>query len=156
MDEARKIEYAEIETLLPHRSPFLLIDRLEDILLWESITAIKAVSGNEPYFSGHFPGNPIMPGVLIVEAMAQAAACLARLSFAEEAGNMQVLLTGVNHTKFRKPVIPGDMLKLHVVKIAAKKRLWKFTGVGMVDGRVVNQAEFSAMIVEQDKSGTRI
>ena len=144
------IGYAEIEKLLPHRAPFLLIDKIKDIELGQSATGIKAVSGNEPYFVGHFPGNPVMPGVLIVEAMAQTAGALAALCLGEEAEDKMVFLASVNNTKFKTPVRPGDLLELHVTKTAGRNLLWKFSGTGMVDGQVVNQAEFSAMIVDKD------
>lgn len=150
MNENQVLGYAEIEKLLPHRAPFLLIDKIRDIQPGHSAIGLKAVSGNEPYFVGHFPGNPVMPGVLIVEAMAQTAGALAALSLGEEAEDKLVFLASVNNTKFKTPVRPGDMLELHVEKIAARNLLWKFSGKGIVDGQVVNQAEFSAMIVDKD------
>jgi len=143
--------YAEIEQLIPHRAPFLLIDQLRDIVLGKSITAIKAVSGNEPYFPGHFPGNPVMPGVLIVEAMAQAASCLASLTHPEQQKGMLVFLASVDKTRFKKPVRPGDLLELKVQKTAGKAALWKFSGVAEVAGTVMAQAEFSAMVVAGNK-----
>ena len=150
MNENQVLGYAKIEKLLPHRAPFLLIDKIRDIQLGHSAVGLKAVSGNEPYFAGHFPGNPVMPGVLIVEAMAQTAGALAALSLGEEAEQKLVFLASVNNTKFKRPVRPGDMLELHIKKIAGRNLLWKFSGNGIVDGRVVNQAEFSAMIVDKD------
>ena len=150
MNENQVLGYAEIEKLLPHRAPFLLIDKIRDIQPGHSAIGLKAVSGNEPYFVGHFPGNPVMPGVLIVEAMAQTAGALAALSLGEEAEDKLVFLASVNNTKFKTPVRPGDMLELHVEKIAGRNLLWKFSGKGFVDGQVVNQAEFSAMIVDKD------
>ena len=144
------IGYAEIEQLIPHRAPFLLIDQLKDIELGVSITGIKAVSGNEPYFQGHFPGNPVMPGVLIVEAMAQAASCLASLTFPERQKGMLVFLASVDKTRFKSPVRPGHMLELKVRKTAGKASLWKFSGVAEVDGKVMAQADFSAMVVAAD------
>ena len=130
---------------------FLLIDRLENIQLGISATGIKAVSGNEPYFAGHFPGNPVMPGVLIVEAMAQAAGCLASLSLGAQAQDKLVFLASVTQVRFKAPVRPGDWLELHIEKLAGKGLLWKFKGTGIVAGKTVNQAEFSAMIVDKDK-----
>ncbi|MGB1553485.1 MAG: 3-hydroxyacyl-ACP dehydratase FabZ, partial [Candidatus Puniceispirillaceae bacterium] len=127
-----------------------LIDKIRDIKLGQSAVGIKAVSGNEPYFVGHFPGNPVMPGVLIVEAMAQTAGALAALTLGAEAEDKLVFLASVNNTKFKTPVRPGDLLEVHVEKIAGRGLLWKFSGAGMVDGKVVNQAEFSAMIVDKD------
>ena len=150
MSDDKILGYADIEKLLPHRAPFLLIDKIRDIKLGQSAVGIKAVSGNEPYFVGHFPGNPVMPGVLIVEAMAQTAGALAALTLGAEAEDKLVFLASVNNTKFKTPVRPGDLLEVHVEKIAGRGLLWKFSGAGMVDGKVVNQAEFSAMIVDKE------
>ena len=150
MNENQVLGYAEIEKLLPHRAPFLLIDKIRDIQPGHSAIGLKAVSGNEPYFVGHFPGNPVMPGVLIVEAMAQTAGALAALSLGDEAEEKLVFQATENNTKNKTPVPPGEMLELHVEKIAGRNLLWKFSGKGIVDGRVVNQAEFSAMIVDKD------
>ena len=146
------IQYWDIrilKKLLPHRAPFLLIDKIRDIKLGQSAVGIKAVSGNEPYFVGHFPGNPVMPGVLIVESMAQQAGALAALTLGAEAKDKLVFLASVNNTKFKTPVRPGDLLEVHVEKIAGRNLLEIFWR-GMVDGKVVNQAEFSAMIVDKD------
>ena len=151
MNIEEPIGYAEIETLIPHRAPFLLIDQLKNVVLGESITGIKAVSGNEPFFPGHFPGNPVMPGVLIVEAMAQAASCLASLTQPEKQKDMLVFLASVDKTRFKKPVKPGDLLELHVKKTAGKAALWKFSGVAEVAGTVMAQAEFTAMVVAGNK-----
>lgn len=151
MSDTQVYGYAEIEQLIPHRSPFLLIDRLEDVVLGESATGIKAVSGNEPYFVGHFPGNPVMPGVLIVEAMAQAASCMATLTFPDKQKDMLVFLASVDKTRFKTPVCPGDLLKLKVMKTAGKGALWKFSGTAEVEGKIVAQAEFSAMVVEKNR-----
>ena len=150
MSDDTILGYADIEKLLPHRAPFLLIDKIRDIKLGQSAVGIKAVSGNEPYFVGHFPGNPVMPGVLIVEAMAQTAGALAALSLGAEAEDKLVFLASVNNTKFKTPVRPGDLLEVHVEKIAGRGLLWKFSGAGVVGGKVVNQAEFSAMIVDKE------
>ena len=146
-----RIESAEIQTLLPHRYPFLLVDAAEDYVKGESITGIKGVTFNEPFFPGHFPGNPVMPGVLIVEAMAQAASCLASLTQPEKQKDMLVFLASVDKTRFKKPVKPGDLLELHVKKTAGKAALWKFSGVAEVAGTVMAQAEFSAMVVAGNK-----
>ena len=145
------IGYAEIEKLLPHRAPFLLIDKIKDIELGQSATGIKAVSGNEPYFVGHFPGHPIMPGVLIVEAMAQAAGALAMLSQEDTEHGKLVFLASVDKTRFKRPVTPGILLELHVKKVASKGPLWKFAGTAMSNGIVMAQAEFSAMVVDGDR-----
>ena len=126
MSELPPLDYAAIEKLLPHRAPFLLIDRLKNIISGESAVGIKAVSGNEPYFVGHFPGHPIMPGVLIVEAMAQAAGALAMLSQEDTEHGKLVFLASVDKTRFKRPVTPGILLELHVKKVASKGPLWKF------------------------------
>ena len=116
----------------------------------ETATGLKAVSGCEPFFSGHFPGNPVMPGVLIVEAMAQVAACVASLTLADTQKDTLVFAT-IDKTRFRQPVRPGDLLMLDVQKTASKANLWKFSGKASVDGKIVAQAEFSAMIVENGR-----
>ena len=146
-ETTNSMDYVAIEKAIPHRPPFLLIDRVEDIVTSERATGIKAVSGGEPYFAGHFPGNPVMPGVLIIEAMAQTASCLVAHSFPEDTDGKLVFFTTIDKTRFKRPVRPGDMLKLHVEKIATTATLWKFSGKAEVDGKVVTQAEFSAMIV---------
>ena len=151
MSELPPLDYAAIEKLLPHRAPFLLIDRLENIISGESAVGIKAVSGNEPYFVGHFPGHPIMPGVLIVEAMAQAAGALAMLSQEDTEHGKLVFLASVDKTRFKRPVTPGILLELHVKKVASKGPLWKFSGTAMSNGIVMAQAEFSAMVVDGDR-----
>ena len=151
MSELPPLDYAAIEKLLPHRAPFLLIDRLENIISGESAVGIKAVSGNEPYFVGHFPGHPIMPGVLIVEAMAQAAGALAMLSQEDTEHGKLVFLASVDKTRFKRPVTPGILLELHVKKVASKGPLWKFAGTAMSNGIVMAQAEFSAMVVDGDR-----
>ena len=139
--------YVDIENAIPHRPPFLLIDRVGNITPGESATGIKCVSGGEPYFVGHFPGNPVLPGVLIIEALAQTASCLVARSFPEKTDGMLVFLTTVDKTKFRKPIRPGDRVELNVSRIGGKSSLWKFQGEAVVDGKVVTSTEFSAMIV---------
>lgn len=149
--DTKVYEYTDIEKLIPHRAPFLLIDKLTNAVAGESATGIKAVSGCEPYFAGHFPGNPVMPGVLIVEAMAQVASCVASLTLSDDDRDTLVFFATIDKTRFRQPVRPGDVLMLDVQKTAAKANLWKFTGKATVDGKTVAQAEFSAMIVEKDR-----
>jgi 3-hydroxyacyl-[acyl-carrier-protein] dehydratase len=149
--ENEVLEYTDIEKLIPHRAPFLLIDKLTNAVPGESAIGIKAVSGGESYFMGHFPGNPVMPGVLIVEAMAQVAACVASLTIEDEKKDTLVFFATIDKTRFRQPVRPGDLLMLDVQKTAAKANLWKFSGKAIVDGKIVAHAEFSAMIVESDK-----
>jgi len=140
-----------IKERIPHRAPMLLIDRVRDIVVDKSAVGIKAVSNGEPFFAGHFPEYPIMPGVLIVEAMAQTAACVACVTLGEETKGKLVFFTTIENARFRKPVRPGDLLELHVEKVAAKGPLWKFRGVALVQGNKVAEAEFGAMIVEPGK-----
>ena len=141
----------QIAGLLPHRYPFALVDRVIAHEPGVSATAIKNVTMNEPQFQGHFPERPLMPGVLIVEAMAQAASFLASLTQPEKQKDMLVFLASIDKTRFKKPVKPGDLLKLHVKKTAGKAALWKFSGVAEVAGTVMAQAEFSAMVVAGNK-----
>ena len=151
INENKVLEYADIEKLIPHRAPFLLIDKLTNAVPGESATGIKAVSGGEYYFAGHFPSNPVMPGVLIVEAMAQVAACVASLTLKDDQKDTLVFFATIDKTRFRKPVRPGDLLMLDVQKTASKANLWKFSAEANVDSKIVAQAEFSAMIVEDDR-----
>ncbi len=140
------IDIAAIMRMIPHRYPFLLIDRLVDVVSGESATGIKNVTVNEPFFPGHFPGAPVMPGVLIVEAMAQTAAVIAVHALGKEAEGKIVLFMSIDDCRFRRPVTPGDQLQLEVKKDRARGPVWRFTGVGKVDGQVVAEATFAAMI----------
>jgi 3-hydroxyacyl-[acyl-carrier-protein] dehydratase len=143
-----------IQRLLPHRPPFLLVDRVLAFEKDTSLTAIKGVTMNEPFFTGHFPGHPVMPGVLILEALAQAAALLACLSLSpEELGNTVTYLMGIDGARFRRPVVPGDRLELKVVVNKRKGMVWKQTGTALVDGQVVAEADFMAMLTPKDKAG---
>ncbi len=138
-----------IKNMIPHRSPMLLIDKVREIVADRSAIGIKAVSNGEPFFEGHFPKYPIMPGVLIVEAMAQSAACLACVTLGEETLGKLVFFTTIEGARFRKPVRPGDVLELHVQKVTSKGSLWKFRGVAIVDGKKAAEADFGAMIVDK-------
>jgi 3-hydroxyacyl-[acyl-carrier-protein] dehydratase len=137
---------------LPHRYPLLLVDRVEDLVLDTSITAIKAVSMNEQFFQGHFPGRPIMPGVLIVEAMAQAAGILAVESLGLAGSGKLVYFMAIDGAKFRKPVEPGVLLKLEVTFIQKRSAVCKFAGRALVDGQLVAEANFTAMIADPPKA----
>lgn len=137
----------DIMELLPHRYPFLMIDRLQDIVLGESAVGTKNVTINEPFFQGHFPAQAVMPGVLIVEAMAQTAAALVMYTLGPEAHGKVVYFMSVDEARFRKPVVPGDTLKIHVSRIQNRRSVWKFKGDAKVDGTLVANASFSAMIV---------
>ena len=137
----------EIMGLIPHRYPMLLLDRMQDIVPGESCTGIKNVTFNEPFFQGHFPGEPIMPGVLIVEAMAQTAGALVCHSTDLGGANSSVYFMNIEEAKFRRPVVPGDVLEMHVEKAQSRGSVWKFTGKAMVKGKVHAEAKFTAMIV---------
>ena len=142
----------QIKTLLPHRAPFLFIERLTDIVPNESATAYKAVSYNEPHFAGHFPNYSVMPGVLIVEAMAQAAGALVMHSLGWTAENRLVYFMTIDNARFRKPVTPGDMLRMPVKALRRRGPVWKFGGQAFVDDVLCAEAEFSAMISEGTQS----
>ncbi len=146
-----------IQRLLPHRPPFLLVDRVVAFEKDTSLTAIKGVTMNEPFFTGHFPGHPVMPGVLILEALAQAAALLACLSLPpEQVSNTVTYLMGIDGARFRRPVVPGDRLELKVVVTRHKGAVWKQTGQALVDGEVVAEAEFMAMLADKDKGSAPV
>ena len=145
------INIDQIKKLIPHRAPFLLIDRVEHVVLDSEATGIKMVSGNEPYFAGHFPDFPVMPGVLIVEALAQTASVMVAATIPDLTVGKLVFFTTVEKARFRQPVRPGDVVKLHVVKNTNKGPLWKFVGKASVDGKLVAEADFGAMIVEPDR-----
>ncbi len=135
--------------LLPHRYPFLMVDRIVDMKADESAVGIKNVSVNEPFFQGHFPGFPVMPGVLIIEGLAQTAGALC-VNHLDTAYKPQlVYFMGIDRAKFRKPVLPGDQLHYHVKKIRSRGRAWRFYGEAKVNGQVVAEAEVSAMILDR-------
>jgi len=150
-DVIEVINIDRIKKLIPHRAPFLLIDRVEHVVLDSEATGIKMVSGNEPYFAGHFPDFPVMPGVLIVEALAQTASVMVAATIPDLTTGKLVFFTTVEKARFRQPVRPGDVVKLHVVKNTNKGPLWKFTGKASVDGKLVAEADFGAMIVDPDR-----
>ncbi|MGB0908854.1 MAG: 3-hydroxyacyl-ACP dehydratase FabZ [Nitrospirales bacterium] len=134
-----------IQEILPHRYPFLLVDRIVELEEGKRVIGIKNVSFNEPFFPGHFPGHPVMPGVLILEVMAQVGAVLA-LKTAEGPGRPIVYLAGVDKAKFRKPVIPGDQLRVEIEVLKRKSSFWKMQGRTSVDSQVVCEAEMTAMV----------
>ena len=136
----------EIKRLIPHRYPFLLIDKVINIVKNESATGIKNVTVNEPYFEGHFPSSPVLPGVLQIESMAQTAAVLVAKSLDISDSSALVLLTTIDNAKFRKPVIPGDAMSLSVTVQKIRNKLWKFKGEVFVNSQKMSECEFSAMM----------
>ncbi len=140
------MDIREIQRLLPHRYPFLLVDRVVEISLGESLKAFKNVSINEGFFQGHFPGQPVMPGVLMVEALAQAAALLAFKSIGVEGG--LVYLMSIDGVRFRRPVVPGDRLDLEISVLRRKPRIWKMRGEALVAGQLACEAELMATVPE--------
>ena len=142
------IEIMEILARIPHRYPFLLVDRAEDYRPHESIIGIKCVTFNEPFFQGHFPGNPVMPGVLIIEAMAQTGAVLMSKSLNVDVEGKTIMFMSVDEARFRQPVRPGDVLRMHVEVIKHRGDIFKFKGRALVGEKLVAQAEFAAMVVE--------
>jgi len=143
------IDVNEIKTIIPHRHPFLLVDRIISLEKSKSVVGIKNVSANEGFFEGHFPGNPIMPGVLIVEALAQTAGILANVS--SEKKYKGVYFMSIERAKFRKPVVPGDQLRLEVELVKQRNTVLKFSGIARVDDQVVAEADFTAMMVDMEE-----
>jgi len=142
------LDVNEILKLIPHRYPFLLVDRIVEIHGSEKIVGIKNVSFNENFFQGHFPNRPVMPGVLICEAMAQVGAILADNARGGRDDSKTFVLTGLDNVKFKRPVEPGDQLRMELTCLKRRGSFWKMQGVATVDGKVVAQAEISAMEVE--------
>ena len=145
MTETSGLDVEQIKKLLPHRAPMLLVEKLMDIVPGESATGYKAVSINEPFFMGHFPERSVMPGVLLVEAMAQAAGALVLHSLGEKVSSAVYFLT-IEQARFRKPVVPGDLLRMPVKKMRQRGPIWKFSGQAFVGEDLCAEAEFSAMI----------
>ena len=146
--ELGSADVARVMQLLPHRYPFLLVDRIMDMDRDESCVGLKNVSINEPFFQGHFPKYPVMPGVLIIEALAQTAGALCVHNAGVTDIPQIVYFLGIDKAKFRKPVVPGDQLFLHVRKIRSRGPVWKFYGEAKVNGQIVAETEISAMIVD--------
>ena len=149
----RPLEAADILRIMeciPHRYPFLLVDRMVDIVLNESAVGIKNVTINEGFFAGHFPRMPVMPGVLIIESMAQTAGALVVMTLGKESTDKLVYFMSIEGAKFRRPVVPGDQIRIQVTKERNRGSVWRFNAVARVDGQVVAEATYTAMI--QDRS----
>lgn len=144
------MDVQKIMKMIPHRYPILLVDRLTDLVPGESAVGIKNVTMNEPQFMGHFPGYPVMPGVLIIESMAQTAALVVVNFLGHEAEGKVVYFMTIDNARFRKPVTPGDQMHVKVEKIQSRGPVWKFKGTATVDGKVCAQATFSAMITDTE------
>jgi len=138
----------EIMNILPHRYPFLLVDKIIEMDAGKKIIGLKNVTMNEPFFPGHFPGHPVMPGVLIIEAMAQVAAILAYCASDENKGKVTYFV-GIDNTKFRKPVVPGDQLRLELEVTACRRGIWTFSGKAYVEGKLVTESELRATFADK-------
>jgi len=148
MSDFSNYDVRRVMAVLPHRYPMLLVDRVEELLINERISAVKAVTMNEPYFQGHFPGRPIMPGVMQIEALAQAAGVLAMESLGLAGSGKLVYFMSIDNAKFRTPVEPGCLLHLNVEFTQVSKRACKFAGKAMLGDKIASQADFMAMIAD--------
>jgi len=144
------MDIKEIMENLPHRYPFLLIDRIEEMELGKRVVAIKNVTMNEPFFQGHFPGYPLFPGVLMVEAMAQAVAVMAIKTVSGGGKKISTYFMGIERAKFRKPVVPGDQLRLEVNVLKNRREVWKLSGRAFVGDTLVAEADFTAMVTDKE------
>jgi 3-hydroxyacyl-[acyl-carrier-protein] dehydratase len=142
-------DIGQIMSAIPHRYPMLLVDRVVDMVLGESCTGIKNVTINENFFQGHFPSMPVMPGVLIIECMAQTAAVLVVTTLGPDWQGKLVYFMTIENAKFRKPVVPGDQMRVEVVKQRQRGNIWKFSAEAKVDGKVVAEATYAAMILDR-------
>jgi 3-hydroxyacyl-[acyl-carrier-protein] dehydratase len=147
-ERGEEIGFDEVMRRIPHRYPFLLVDRAESYLANRSIVGIKNVTFNEPFFQGHFPGNPVMPGVLIIEAIAQSGALLMSKTLEVDAAGKTIFFASLDNGRFRHPVRPGDQLRMHVEVIKHRGGLFKFQGRAKVGDKIAAEVEFAAMLVE--------
>jgi 3-hydroxyacyl-[acyl-carrier-protein] dehydratase len=145
----KSMDINRIMQMIPHRYPILLVDRVLEYIPGDSAIALKNVSINEPHFQGHFPNYPVMPGVLIIEAMAQTAALVVVETLGKSAEGKVVFFMGIEEAKFRKPVVPGDSMHIHVKKVQSRANVWKFEGEAKVNGVLCAEANFSAMITDK-------
>jgi 3-hydroxyacyl-[acyl-carrier-protein] dehydratase len=148
-DVAETVDLAGILDAIPHRYPFLLVDRVVDLRLGRSAVGIKNVTANENFFQGHFPNHPVMPGVLIVESMAQTAAVLVVRTLGQQRAGKVVYFMSIESAKFRRPVVPGDQLRVHVTAERNRGTVWKFSGIARVDGVSVAEARYAAMLMDK-------
>lgn len=148
-EKAADIDILRIMEMIPHRYPMLMIDRVVDVVLNESAVGIKNVTVNEPYFQGHFPSRPVMPGVMLIESMAQTAAVLVVYTLGREAEGKLVYFMTVDEARFRRPVMPGDTVHVHVSKLRSRGNVWKFRGEAKVNGTLCAEATYSAMILDE-------
>jgi 3-hydroxyacyl-[acyl-carrier-protein] dehydratase len=148
-DTVAVVDILRIMQAIPHRYPFLLIDRVVDLIRNVSAIGVKNVSVNEAFFAGHFPNHPVMPGVMIIESMAQTAAVLVVETLGPEAAGKVVYFMSIEGAKFRRPVVPGDQMRVHVAKERNRGNVWKFHGIARVDGVSVAEATFAAMIMDR-------
>lgn len=147
--EVGTLDIVQIMQAIPHRYPFLLVDRVVELVKNESCVGIKNVTINENFFQGHFPTMPVMPGVLIIECMAQTAAVLVVTTLGPDWAGKLVYFMTVDNAKFRKPVVPGDQMRVHVTKQRQRGNIWKFSAEAKVDGKVVAEATYAAMILDR-------
>jgi 3-hydroxyacyl-[acyl-carrier-protein] dehydratase len=149
VDDLVEFDRERIMEMIPHRDPFLMIDDVVDVVKNQRATGVKRVAADEYYFRGHFPARPVMPGVLIIEAMAQTAAVLVVHTLGREAEGKLVYFMSVDRAKFRRPVVPGEILHVHVTKQQNHRNVWKFEGKARVNGQLAAEAVFAAMILDE-------
>lgn len=149
MANGKTVDIMRIKEMIPHRYPFLLVDRVEEIIAGESAVGVKNVTINEPFFAGHFPQKPVMPGVLIIEAMAQTSGILVVDTLGQDSEGKLVYFMSIDGARFRRPVGPGDVLRIHVQKEQARRSVWRFRCEAKVDDAVVAEATITAMISDE-------